>query len=199
MSALNIGTYKLRSQVLRGYVRRPRPASPGSTTKVEACHPRVELSGEPLGRSRPKPSLLAHATVSTHRGQLRFPGGHPPRDRNRRAAGNRRPAGIRMPPWALAVAERHPRGLTGRVGAGQRPGLPRDEARFSSRRLGRNPPSGAQSLDKTPLSKRMVAWSEKIWRNFCAAGTAPGSTLSGRGPSAGNRPRAAPPRCGVTW
>ena len=53
-----------------------------------------------------------------------------------------RQAGIRMPPWALAVAETHPRGLTGRVGAGQRPGLPRDEARFSSRRLGRNPPSG---------------------------------------------------------
>lgn len=29
----------LRSQDLRGYVRNPRPASPGSTTKVEACHP----------------------------------------------------------------------------------------------------------------------------------------------------------------
>src|SRR5690242_685508 len=72
-----------------------------------------------------------------------------------------------MPPWALAVAETHPRGLTGRVGAGQRPGLPRDEARFSSRRLGRNPPSGTQSLDKTPLGNRMVARSEKNWMSFC--------------------------------
>ena len=62
-----------------------------------------------------------------------------------------------MPPWALAVAETRPRGLTGRVGAGQCPGLPRDEARFSSRRLGRNPPSGAQSLSKTPVSSRLVA------------------------------------------
>jgi hypothetical protein len=39
VSALYLGTYRLRSQVLRGYVRGPRPASPGSTTKVEACHP----------------------------------------------------------------------------------------------------------------------------------------------------------------
>jgi hypothetical protein len=84
-------------------------------------------------------------------------------------AGHRRTVGIRMPPWALAVAETHPRGLTGRVGAGQRPGLPRDEARFSSRRLGRNPPSGTQSLDKTPLGNRMVARSEKNWMIFCGA------------------------------
>ena len=76
-----------------------------------------------------------------------------------------------MPPWALAVAETHPRGLTGRVGAGQRPGLPRDEARFSSRRLGRNPPSGTQSLDKTPLGNRMVARSEKNWMSFYGQGT----------------------------
>src|SRR5690349_645861 len=80
-----------------------------------------------------------------------------------------------MPPWALAVAETHPRGLTGRVGAGQRPGLPRDEARFSSRRLGRNPPSGTQSLDKTPLGNRMVARSEKNWR-VSAAGAWSGVT-----------------------
>ena len=159
MSALNIGTYKMRSQVLRGYVRRPRPASPGSTTKVEACHPRVQLSGEPLDLAGPKPSLLVHATVPTPAGQPGFPG----------AAGRRRTVGIRMPPWALAVAETHPRGLTGRVGAGQRPGLPRDEARFSSRRLGRNPPSGTQSLDKTPLGNRMVARSEKNWMIFCGA------------------------------
>jgi hypothetical protein len=43
------------------------------------------------------------------------------------------------------------RRLTGRVGAGLNgPGLPRDEARFSSRQLGRNPPSGRPaSLIKT--------------------------------------------------
>ena len=58
------------------------------------------------------------------------------------------PEGDEMPPWALAVAETHPRGPTGRVGAGQRPGLPRDEARFSSRRLGRNPPSGTPVIKK---------------------------------------------------
>jgi hypothetical protein len=100
------------------------------------------------GAHVPQPSLVVHATGSTRGGQLGFPGDTP---------------GRRMPPWALAVAETHPRGLTGRVGAGQRPGLPRDEARFSSRRLGRNPPSGTQSLDKTPLGKRMVARSEKFW------------------------------------
>src|SRR6266571_2001351 len=134
----------MRSQVLRGYVRRPRPASPGSTTKVEACHPRVQLSGEPLDLAGPKPSLLVHATVPTHAGQPGFPG----------AAGRRRTVGIRMPPWALAVAETHPRGLTGRVGAGQRPGLPRDEARFSSRRLGRNPASGAADRDRDRAGQR---------------------------------------------
>jgi len=156
---LTLALIKVRSQVLRGYVRRPRPASPGSTTEVEACHPHVELSGEPWdhGASNgggPQPSPLAHATGSTRGGQLGFPGDTPDK---------------RMPPWALAVAETHPRGLTGRVGAGQRPGLPRDEARFSSRRLGRNPPSGTQSLDKTPLGNQMVARSEKNWMIFCGA------------------------------
>src|SRR5579863_4004809 len=93
-----------------------------------------------------------------------------------------------MPPWALAVAETHPRGLTGRVGAGQRPGLPRDEARFSSRRLGRNPPSGTQSLDKTPLSKRMVARSEKFWRLSVAPG-APRERRAETGPQRGGAER----------
>src|SRR5215472_8445991 len=44
VSALNIGTCKVRSQVLRGYVRSPRPASPGSTTEVETLSPPIELS-----------------------------------------------------------------------------------------------------------------------------------------------------------
>src|SRR5262249_18554334 len=45
-----------------------------------------------------------------------------------------------------------PRGPTGRVGAGLKgPDLPRDEARFSSRRLGRNPPSG------TPVTRQDAA------------------------------------------
>ena len=39
------------------------------------------------------------------------------------------------------------------------PGLPRDETRFLSRRLGRNPPSETQSPAKTPLSSRLVAHS----------------------------------------
>ena len=172
---LTLALIEVRSQVLRGYVRRPRPASPGSTTKVEACHPRVQLSGEPLDLARPKPSLLVHATVPTRAGQPGFPG----------AAGHRRTVGIRMPPWALAVAETHPRGLTGRVGAGQRPGLPRDEARFSSRRLGRNPPSGTQSLDKTPLGNRMVARSEKNWMSFCGGGTAQDDVRETAGSAAG--------------
>jgi hypothetical protein len=33
---LTLALIEVRSQVLRGYVRRPRPASPGSTTEVEA-------------------------------------------------------------------------------------------------------------------------------------------------------------------
>ena len=58
--------------------------------------------------------------------------------------------GDEMPPRMLAVAEKCIHGgLTGRVGAGPNgPGLPRDEARFPSRRLGRNPPSG------TPVTKK---------------------------------------------
>jgi len=175
VSALNIGTYKVRSQVLRGYVRRPRPASPGSTTKVEACHPRVQLCGEPLGLSGPSLHCLftlpcQRATANSHS----------------RSGQHGRYAGIRMPPWALAVAETHPRGLTGRVGAGQRPGLPRDEARFSSRRLGRNPPSGTQSLDKTPLGNRMVARSEKNWTSFFApANGGPDPARKGRSAAGG--------------
>jgi hypothetical protein len=59
------------------------------------------------------------------------------------------PESDEIPPWALAVAEVRPRGLD-RQGRGrsQRPGLPRDEARIPSRRLGRNPPSG------TPVTKK---------------------------------------------
>src|SRR5580693_5711600 len=46
------------------------------------------------------------------------------------------------------------------------PDLPRDEVRFSSRRLGRNPPSGSQSLGKTSESSRMVALSYKNLGKF---------------------------------
>src|SRR6202050_2507106 len=38
-SALCVGTYVLRQQDFRGHHRNPRPASPGSTTEVEASHP----------------------------------------------------------------------------------------------------------------------------------------------------------------
>jgi hypothetical protein len=60
------------------------------------------------------------------------------------------------------------RGLTGRVGAGHfRPGLPRDEARFSSRPLGRNPPSGRPaSNSKTPDRCWTVAQSDKFFFTF---------------------------------
>ena len=59
------------------------------------------------------------------------------------------PSEVMRPPRALAVAEDAPTGVD-RQGRGrsQAPGLPRDEARFSSRRLGRNPPSG------TPVTKK---------------------------------------------
>jgi len=47
------------------------------------------------------------------------------------------------------------------------PGLPRDEARFSSRLLGRNPPSGRPaSYGKTPDRCRMVAQRDEILNNF---------------------------------
>ena len=68
--------------------------------------------------------------------------------------------GHEKPLRVLAVAEDAPAGvMTGRVGAGLNgPGLPRDEARFSSRRLGRNPPSGRPaSLTKTPQCGGVVA------------------------------------------
>jgi len=71
-----------------------------------------------------------------------------------------------MPPWALAVAETHPRGLTGRVGAGQRPGLPRDEARFSSRRLGRNPQAALSHLIRRHLVTEWLL-GVKNWMSFC--------------------------------
>jgi len=46
------------------------------------------------------------------------------------------------------------------------PGLPRDEARFSSQRLGRNPPSGRPaSLGKTPEGHRLVAWRDDFLRH----------------------------------
>jgi hypothetical protein len=76
----------LRSQDLRGYVRNPRPASPGSTTEVEACHPLWTCQCQRLG-----------AYTDSARGP--YPD-------------------VEMLPWVLAVAESHPRGPTGRVGAG---------------------------------------------------------------------------------
>ncbi|MGO9081608.1 MAG: hypothetical protein ACLQDY_21625, partial [Streptosporangiaceae bacterium] len=62
----------------------------------------------------------------------------------------------RKPPWALAVAENAPTGVTGRVGPVMAPGFPRDEAWFHHR-LGRNPPAAPQSLSKTSESRWMVA------------------------------------------
>ena len=84
--------------------------------------------------------------------------GIPDRERHRRA--HTSGSGMKKPLRALAVAEDAPAGVvTGRVGAGLNgPGLPRDEARFSSRRLGRNPPSGRPaSLSKTPYCSGTVA------------------------------------------
>jgi hypothetical protein len=61
-------------------------------------------------------------------------------------------------------------GLTGRVGAGLNgPGLPRDEARFSSYLLGRNPPSGRPALlNKTSDSCQMVALSDSFLLRPCS-------------------------------
>src|ERR1051326_3356989 len=75
VSALNIGTYlgcghrfyEVMSAVLGPLLLDQLP-------KSKPCHPRVQLSGEPLGPAGPKPSLLVHATVPTRAGQLRFPG-----------------------------------------------------------------------------------------------------------------------------
>jgi len=74
------------------------------------------------------------------------PIGHPPR---RTAAWMRNPRGR----WRWPKSR--PRGSTGRVGAGLiGPDLPRDEARFSSRRLGRNPPSGTPVTRKDAAARR---------------------------------------------
>jgi hypothetical protein len=74
------------------------------------------------------------------------PIGHPPR---RTAAWMRNPRGR----WRWPKSR--PRGSTGRVGAGLKgPDLPRDEARFSSRRLGRNPPSGTPVTRKDAAARR---------------------------------------------
>src|SRR6202043_3982086 len=103
-----------------------------------------------------------------------------------------------------------PRGSTGRVGAGLiGPDLPRDEVRFSSRRLGRNPPSG------TPVTRKDAA----ARRDGCSpspkcgqrSGQDPAADRSGTGrparslisrladPSGTGRPAGPPPSRGLTW
>src|SRR5215471_8760227 len=86
--------------------------------------------------------------------------------------------------------------MTGRVGAGQRPGLPRDEARFSSRRLGRNPPSGTQSLDKTCLVSGGLPGVKKIHvlgTTLPAAASASSSTAGGGAQEGGGHPQGRDP------
>ena len=61
---LNVGSYWLRSQDLRGHDRNPRHASPGSTTKVETVHPPVELSGT---RGTPRMTIILQpAPANSH-------------------------------------------------------------------------------------------------------------------------------------
>jgi len=64
-------------------------------------------------------------------------------------------AWMRNPRGRWRWPKSRPRGSTGRVGAGLKgPDLPRDEARFSSRRLGRNPPSGTPVTRKDAAARR---------------------------------------------
>ena len=143
----------VRNLDLRGRYRNPRPASPGSTTEVEACHPLVELptrqryrklspgsnDNQPPGMPGQFPGGPGHSQHSAHQPQ-EMPGAEisPSRAQNARWAVRRTriPSGIHRvmsPPRALAVAEDAPAGVD-RQGRGRSmaPGLPRDEARFSS-------------------------------------------------------------------
>src|SRR5215472_12290290 len=91
---LTLALIELRSQVLRGYVRRPRPASPGSTTEVETNHPHVQLSGEPWDRCIPAFTTCSRYPLNARR-PTRIPrnavSGRGPR------AGNCAPAARRTP------------------------------------------------------------------------------------------------------
>jgi len=126
----------MRSQDLRGHNRNPRPASPGSTTEVETSHPLLSCTCMvPEGEQLAKPKYAHNASGPGSR-----PGGMI--------------AVMRNPRGRWRWPKSRPRGPTGRVGAGLKgPDLPRDEARFSSRRLGRNPPSGTPVIrkDAAPL------------------------------------------------
>ena len=124
----------MRSQDLRGHNRNPRPASPGSTTEVETSHPLLSCTCMvPEGEQLAKPKYAHNASGPGSR-----PGGMI--------------AVMRNPRGRWRWPKSRPRGPTGRVGAGLKgPDLPRDEARFSSRRLGRNPPSG------TPVTRKDAA------------------------------------------
>jgi hypothetical protein len=127
---------QMRSQDLRGHNRNPRPASPGSTTEVETSHPLLSCTSMvPEREQRAKPKYAHNA-----------PGPSGCHGRTGRSGVMRNPRGH----WRWPKSR--PRGPTGRVGAGLKgPDLPRDEARFSSRRLGRNPPSG------TPVTRKDAA------------------------------------------
>src|SRR5215472_5951478 len=161
----------MRSQDLRGHNRNPRPASPGSTTEVETSHPLLSCTCMvPEGEQLAKPKYAHNAPRPGEpegRGAAWTEERGARDERRGKAVPQRRPAGepastaagtarkiavMRNPRGRWRWPKSRPRGPTGRVGAGLKgPDLPRDEARFSSRRLGRNPPSG------TPVTREDAA------------------------------------------
>src|SRR3984893_14028752 len=171
----------MRSQDLRGHNRTPRPASPGSTTEVETSHPLLSCTSmvpddeQPVSpenaQTYPERNGRASHPADPRRQHSRMPDRRSRRMRAHRASAAADRGVDEKPPWALAVAEiaptggdrqgrgrgpkSRPRGSTGRVGAGLiGPDLPRDEVRFSSRRLGRNPPSGTPVTRKDAAARR---------------------------------------------
>ena len=119
----------LRSQDLRGHNRSPRPASPGSTTKVETVHPLLSCAASTVC------SAVLDRTRTTRGSQLGFPVGVPPPwSGRRRGCGDGKASGARArmkrPLRALAVAETRPQGpdrqgrsrSCGRVSPEMRPG-----------------------------------------------------------------------------
>ncbi len=168
----------LRSCDLRGHHRDPRLASPGSTTKVETVHPLLSCRPD-IARD----DLLARPYTCNARGPNTIPAGGWARAGPATATeGGARPRAGQVPGCPRAQARRprrggHENGMTPAGAGGGRsaparvdrqgrsrsgcPGLPRDETRFLSRRLGRNPPSESQSPAKTPYGSRLVAQSYK--------------------------------------
>src|SRR5690606_1125999 len=94
LSALGIGTYWFAVAFLRGCVRRPRPASPTTTTEVETDHPLCSCQrarGPAHGTSVLFPAT-SQVTGSTQREPTCFPASGPPRTRRNPRGRGREPS-----------------------------------------------------------------------------------------------------------